>query len=194
MRHTFLVTLLILATLAGATALVTRGHDCADTTAGAFVYRNSLNAGATATALFSGHPALVQQHQLGTGVWACLAIEKQSELTVAGIHDDASLSRAVVVDRRDYQRADFLGTMPQVGHSPIRVYRLSRTVLTHELTTEPELPDWSRNYLPNWVKHHLPGRSSARLEAVKRTESILLLVRLDDQGKVDRFGFPAEDG
>lgn len=195
MRYPFLVTLLVLATLTGGAAFMARGQDCADTAAGAFVYRYSLNTAATATALFSGHPALVQQRQLGTGAWACLAVDKQNELSaVTGIHDDASLSRAVVVARRDYERADLLGTLPHVSHSPVRVYRLSRTLLTHELTTEPELPDWSREYMPDWLKHYLPGRSSPRLGAVKRTESILLLVRLDAQGKVERFGFPAEDG
>src|SRR5262249_13231876 len=110
------------------------------------------------------------------------------------IHDDASLSRRVKKFRYDYQRADLLGTLPQVTGSQVRVYRLSRTVVTHELTTKPELPDWSREYLPDWVKHYLPGRSSPRLDAVKRTESILLLVGLDAQGKVNRFDFLAEDG
>lgn len=194
MRRLLLVTLLILATLTGGAAFVTRGQDCADTAAGAFVYRYSLNTTATAATLLSGHPALVQQRQLGTGAWACLAVDKQNELTAAGIHDDASLSRAVLAARHDYERADLLGTLPHVSHSPVRVYRLSRTVVTHELTTEPQLPDWSRKHLPDWVKQDLPGRSSPRLEAVNRTESILLLVRLDAQGKVERFGLPAEDG
>lgn len=191
MRRLFLVTLLILATLAGGAAFVTRGQDCADTVAGAFVHRYSPNTQATATALLSGHPALVQQRQLGTGAWACLAVDKQQELANGpnDIYDDASLSRAVVRDRRVYERADLLGTLPHVNSSPVRVYRLSRTVLTHELTTEPELPDWLREYLPDWVKHYLSGRSSARLEAVNRTESILLLVGLDAQGKVNQFSF-----
>lgn len=194
MRYPFLVTLLVLATLTGGAAFMARGQDCADTAAGAFVYRYSLHTEATAATLFSGHPTLVQERQLGTGAWACLAVDKQNELAAAGIHDDASLSRAVVADRRDYERADLLGSLPHVSHSPVRVYRLSRTVLTHELTTEPELPDWSRKYLPDWLKRYIPGRSSPRLEAVNRTQSILLLVRLDTEGKVHRFGFLAEDG
>ena len=195
MRRLFLVTLLILATLTGGAAFVTRGQDCGDTVAGAFVYRYSLNTAATATAVKSGRPALVQRRQLGTGAWACLAVDKQNELAARfSIHDDTSLSRAVVAARRDHERADLLGTLPHVSHSPVRVYRLSRTVLTHELTTEPQLPHWSGEHLPDWVKHYLPGRSSPRLEAVSRTESILLLVRLDAQGKVNRFDFLSEDG
>ena len=194
MRRIFLVTLLIPAMLTIGVAFVTRAEDCADTTARAFVYRYSMNTAATATAVKSGQPALVRKRQLGTGAWACLAVDKQHELAASGIDDDESLSRAVVAERRDYERADLLGTLPQVSHPPVRVYRLSRTVLTHELTTEPELPHWSREHMPDWLKHHLPGQSSPRLEAVKRTESILLLVGLDARGKVDRFGFPAQDG
>jgi len=167
--------------LAAATAVAPRHHDCADLVAGAFVNQHRPDLEATATGVVRGRLVIVQDKQLGSGAWACLAPDKQQELTAAGIRDDASLSATARTARREYDQADRLGSLPQANGAQVYVYRLSRPMRTHDLVSGTGPGEWIRAVLRQ------PSRS--QLEEISRTDSILLLVRLDQLGKVDRFGF-----
>jgi hypothetical protein len=158
-----------------------RHHDCADLLAGAFVHQHRFDLEATAAGILRGRLVIVQDIQLGSGAWACLAADKQHELTAAGIRDDTSLSAAVRTTRRDFDQADRLGSLAQSNGAYVYVYRLSRPVRTHDLVSDTGPGEWIRSVLRQ------PARP--RLEEIRRTDSILLLVRLDQLGKVDRFGF-----
>ena len=87
--------------LAAAIAVAPRHHDCADLLAGAFVHQHRSDLMATAAGVMRGRLVIAQDMQLGSGAWACLAPDKQHELTAAGIRDDASLSAAARTNRRD---------------------------------------------------------------------------------------------
>jgi hypothetical protein len=133
-----------------------------------------------------GRLAVVRNRHFGSGGWLCLSSDKQDELSAAGIQDDAALSAAARSNQRVYDRSDRIGPLPQADGRSTYVYRLSRVVATHDLVSDPGAAEW--------VEHHLlrhPQRP--QLERVDRTESVVLLVRLDWQGKVDRFGFVGQD-
>jgi hypothetical protein len=171
-----------LAGLASTSVVVSGHHDCADVVAGAIVHQHRPDIQATAAGVLRGHLVIEQDTQLGSGAWACLAVDKQIELDAAGITNDASLSALVRTHRRGYDQADRLGPMPQANGAPTYVYRLSRPVRTHDLVTATGPAEW--------VRRNVLGRPSRpQLEEISRTESILLLVRLDQLGRVDRFGF-----
>ncbi len=172
---------LAVAGLAAATVVAPRHHDCADLVAGAFVHQHTPDFEA---GVLRGRLIIVQDMQLGSGAWACLAPDKQHELTVVGIRNDASLSAAVRTNRRDYDQADRLGSLPQANGAKIYVYRLSRPVRTHDLVSGTGPGEWIRRVLRQ------PSRP--QLEEISHTDSILLLVRLDQLGKVDRFGLVDE--
>jgi len=87
--------------LAAAIAVAPRHHDCADLLAGAFVHQHRSDLMATAAGVMRGRLVIAQDMQLGSGARACLAPDKQHELTAAGIRDDASLSAAARTNRRD---------------------------------------------------------------------------------------------
>lgn len=167
--------------LAAATIIAPRHHDCADLVAGAFVHHHRLDLEATAAGLVRGRLVIVQDMQLGSGAWACLAADKQEELTAAGARDDASLAAAVRTTRHDYDQADRLGSLPQAKGAQVYVYRLSRPMRTHDIVSGSGPGEWIRSVLKQ------PSRP--QLEEISRTDGILLLVRLDQLGKVDRFGF-----
>lgn len=101
--------------------------------AGAFVHQYRPDLEATAAGVLRGRLVIVHDMQLGSGAWACLAADKQHELTAAGIRDDASLSAAVRTTRRDYDQADRLGSLAQASGAYVYVYRLSRLMRTHDL-------------------------------------------------------------
>ena len=167
--------------LAAATAVGPRHDDCADLVAGAFVHQHRPDLEATAAGVLRGRLAIVRDMQLGSGAWVCLSPDKQQELTAAGIRDDASLSAAVRASRRDYDQADRLGSLPQANGKYVYVYRLSRPMRTNDLVSGTG-PD-------EWIRALLRQPSRPQLEEISRTDSILLLVRRDRFGKVDRFGF-----
>jgi hypothetical protein len=167
--------------LVAATVVAPRHPDCSDLVAGAFVHQHRPDLEATAAGVLRGRPGIAQDVQLGSGAWACLAADKQRELTAAGIRNDASLSAAVHTNRRDYDQADRLGSLPQANGEYVYVYQLSRTMRTHDLVSGTGPGEWIRTVLRQ------PSRP--QLEEISRTDSILLLVRLDQLGKVDRFGF-----
>lgn len=173
--------IIAVAGLAAATIAAPRHHDCADLVAGAFVQQHRPDLEATASGLLRGRLVIVQDMQLGSGAWACLAADKQHELTAAGIRDDASLSAAARTARHNYDQADRLGSLPQANGAHVYVYRLSRSMRTHDLVSGTGSGEWIRSVLRQ------PSRP--QLEEISRTDSILLLVRLDQLGKVDRFGF-----
>lgn len=168
--------------LAAATVVSQRHHDCADVVASAFVHQHRPDLEATAAGVLRGRLVIVQDMQLGSGAWACLAADKQQELTAAGIRNDGSLWAAVRTNRRDYDKADRLGSLPQANGANIYVYRLSRHVRTHDLVSGAGPGEWM-------LRTVLRQPSRPRLEEMSRTDSILLLVRLDELGRVDRFGF-----
>jgi hypothetical protein len=163
-----------------------RQHDCADLVAGAFVYQEDIDIGATVTGVSGGRLAIVRNRHFGSGGWRCLSSDKQDELSAGGIESDAALSAAARSNRKVFDRSDRIGLLSQADGRPIYVYRMSRIVTTHDLVSDPGPAEW--------VDHHILGhRQRARLAQVDHTESVLLLVRLDRQGKVDKFGFPAQD-
>jgi hypothetical protein len=171
-----------LAGLVSTSVVVSAHRDCADVVAGAFVHQHRHDIRATAAGVLRGRMVIEQDTQLGSGAWACLAADKQDELDAAGISNNASLSASVLTHRRDYDQADRLGSLPQANGTSTYVYRLSRPVRTHDLVmaTGPA----------EWVRRIVFGRPSRpQLEEISRTDSVLLLVRLDQLGKVDRFGF-----
>ena len=167
--------------LAAATVVAPRHYDCADLVAGAFVHQHRLDLEATAAGVLRGRLVIVQDMRFGSRAWACLAADKQHELTAAGIRDDASLSAAVRTTRRDYDQADRLGSLPQTNGAYVYVYRLSRPMRTHDLVSGTGPGEWIRTVLRQ------PSRP--QLEEISRTEGILLLERLDQLGKVDQLGF-----
>jgi S1-C subfamily serine protease len=185
MRYIFLSVMSLAMALAGlvsSSVVVPGHHDCADVVAGAFVHQHRPDIKATDAGVLRGRLLIEQETQFGAGAWACLAADKQVELDAAGISDDASLSASVRTHRRDYDQADRLGSLPQADGALTYVYRLSRPVRTHDLVTATGPAEW--------VRRNVLGRPSRpQLEEISRTESILLLVRLDQLGRVDRFGF-----
>jgi hypothetical protein len=170
--------------LAAATVVAPRHHDCADLVAGAFVHQQRLDLEAAAAGVLQRRLVMVQDTHLGSGAWACLAADKQHELTAAGIRDDASLSAAVRTTRRDYDQADRLGSLQEANGEYVYVYRLSRPMRTHDLVSGTGPGEWLRKVLRQ--------ASRPQLEEISGTNSILLLVRMDALGKVDRFGFVDE--
>jgi hypothetical protein len=185
MRYIFLSVMSLAMVLAGlvSPSVVQSGrHDCADVFAGALVHQHRPDLQATATGVLRGRLVIEQDGQLGSGAWACLTADKQDELDAAGISNDALLSASLrACLRYDYDRADRLGSLPQANGSFVHVYRLSRPVRTHDLVmaTGPA----------EWVRRNVLGRPSRpQLEEIRRTDSILILIRLDQLGKVDRFG------
>ncbi len=186
MRYIFLSVMSLAMVLAGlvSPSVVQSGrHDCADVFAGAVVHQHRPDLQATAAGVLRGRLVIEQDTQLGSGAWACLAADKQDELDAAGISNDASLSASVrAYLRHDYDQADRLGLLPQANGTSVYVYRLSRPVRTHDLVTATGPSEWVRRYV-------LGRPSRPHLEEISRTEGILLLVRLDQLGKVDRFGF-----
>ena len=133
---------LVVAGLAAATLVAPRHHDCADVVAAAFVHEHRTDLQSTAAGLLRGRLVIVRDRPLGSGAWACLAAEKQHELTAAGIGNDGSLSAAVRSTRHDYDHADRLGSLPQANGVHIYVYRLSRPVRTHDLVSGTGPGEW----------------------------------------------------
>ncbi len=84
--------------------------------------------------------------------------------------------------KHDYAQADRLTSLPQVSGEPIYVYRLTRPVRTHDLVVAEGPGEWI-------VRHLLRRPARPHLAEISRTESVLLLVRVDGRGRVDRFGF-----
>jgi hypothetical protein len=162
-----------------------RQHDCADLVAGAFVYQEEIDIRATFMGVLGGRLAVVRNRHFGSGGWRCLSPDKQDELGAGGIENDAALSAAARSDRKVFDRSDRIGLLSQADGQPIYVYRMSRTVTTHDLVSDPGPAEW--------VEHHILGHPQRpQLVKVDHTESVLLLVRLGGQGKVDKFGFPAQ--
>jgi hypothetical protein len=174
------------APIADAAPFLGRQHDCADLVAGAFVYQEEIDIWATVMGVLGGRLAVVRHRHFGSGGWRCLSPDKRDELSAGGIEDDAALSAAARSERKVFDRSDRIGLLTQADGQPIYVYRMSRTVTTHDLVSDPGPSEW--------VEHHILGHPQRpRLAQVDHTESVLLLVRLDGQGKVDKFGFPARD-
>jgi len=174
-----------LAGLAGATAVAPRHHDCADVVADAFVHQRRPDLETAPAAVLHGRLVIVRDTGLGSGAWACLATGEQDELSAAGIRNDASLSATVQSTRHDYTKADRLGSLPQTNGTYIYVYRLSRPWRTHDLVSPTGPREW-------FLRHVLRQPVGPQLQEISRTESILLLVRVDKLGKVDRFGFEGD--
>lgn len=188
MRHTGIRAMTLaaaVAALAGATAVAPRHHDCADVVAEAFVHQRRPDLETAPEAVLHGRLVIVRDTGLGSGAWACLATDKQDELSAAGIRNDASLSVTVQSTRHDYTKADRLGSLPQANGTYIYVYRLSRPSRTHDLVS----PTGPREWL---LRHVLRQPVAPQLQEISRTESVLLFVRLDKLGKVDRFGFDGD--
>ena len=186
MRYLLVVAAVIVSTLGGAAFVGQRNTDCADTVAHAFVFQHTVDVEATLSGVLHRHRAVVQRRQLGVGAWHCLAPDKQRELSVAGIEDEKSLHAKIHSTGHAYDRADRLGLLPQVSEPPLHVYALNRTVRTHELTTPSFVDGFS-----DWLQ----GISQRpQLQAVERSQAVLLFIRVDTRGKVDKFGFIDSDG
>lgn len=63
--------------LAAATVVAPRHHDCADVVAGTFVHQYRPDLEATGAGVLRGRLVIVQDMQLESGAWACLAPDKQ---------------------------------------------------------------------------------------------------------------------
>lgn len=181
-----------LAVVVGATALPIRGHDCADVIANAFVYQYGFDARGTFATLLTAQPRFMRHKALGSGAWSCLTPGKRQELAAAGIESDRLLAEAAVSHRRAYDEAERLGTLARPFDPPIVVYRLSRVVLTHDLVVANGPLEELKAHLPSWMAIYLGTESRVTLQPVQRSESSLLLILVDQSGKVDRFGFVDE--
>lgn len=157
-------------------------RNCADTVAAAFVYHDQPDLPATLHSLQRGKWALVKHRQLGSGAWACLGPDKQQDLSIRAIPDDRGLARTIESNVPSYTQVDRLGTLPQERGDGLYVYRLVGPIIDHDLVSGDGPLDWIR-------VHVLAQKLPPQLRQVTRSRSILFLVHLDKNGKVDRFGF-----
>jgi len=157
--------------------------NCADTVAAAFAYHETVDPGASWSAILHGRWNLVKQRRLGSGAWACMAPLTRQELAARfDVAGDDRLARVIHTQVPAYTEVHRLGDLPQPGGDRTYVYALSLAVTTHVLVTDDGLLDRVRD-------HFVGERPLAHLKEVVGSRSALLLVHLDENGRVDRFGF-----
>src|SRR5262245_29586911 len=156
-----------------------RRHSCRSV----FTYHETGDLQASWSAIFRGKWGLVRQRRLGSGAWACMAPLTRQELEARyDVTGDERLAGVIQSQVPAYTEVHHLGDLPQPSDDRTHVYALSGPVTTHVLVTVDGLVEGVRGRI-------LGERPRAYLKEVVGSRSALLLVHLDEEDRVDRFGF-----